>query len=517
MRTPALLAISALCALPVATLAQQDFANWQTVVSGLSAPVGVEFPAGDDSRFFVVEQTGRIRLVTVGGTPSAPTYTLQATPFLDVAALITGPSFPTTPALTRGNEQGLLGLALAPDFATSGTFYINYTAPRGSTFVSQGATFDNGRTIIAKYQRDPGNPSVALPTGDVIMQFDQPFTNHNGGCINFGPDGMLWIATGDGGSGNDPNNDALDPNELLGKMLRIDPSSDAFPADALRDYAIPAGNAGLARPEIWARGLRNPWRFSFDRWNGDLWIGDVGQNLWEEVNRVSSSATGLNFGWRVREGNRVTGLSAGAFDVSSLVAPVYVYPHATNQADIPVAGSYSSAQIGISIAGGIVYRGGAIRPYRGTYFFIDTYNSNSLAGFPATSAPGNTPAAVGLGMYSTLMRSTVNTVTPPALANVVDFAEDNAGEMYVVEIGAGRVRKMVPQNTQPRLADIAGAGQTLGADGQYTADDIIVFIGWFFGNDPRADVAGPGQSSALDQQLTADDIIVFINAFFAGQ
>jgi hypothetical protein len=502
-------------------LAQADFANWQTVVgSGLSSPVGVEFPRGDDSRFFIVEQTGRIRLVTVGVDGLGnPTYTLQATPFLDVRTLITGPSFPTTPVLTRGNEQGLLGLALDPNFTTNGIFYINYTAPRGSTFTSQGATFDNGRTVIARYQRDPNNPAVALPTGQIIVRIDQPFTNHNGGCIEFGPDGMLWIGTGDGGSGNDPLNDALDPNNLLGKMLRLDVSGDDFPADANRNYRIPAGNAfpgGVGgAPEIWARGKRNPWRFSFDRWTKDLWIGDVGQSAWEEINRVPSTSTNLNFGWRVREGNRVTGLSDGGFDVSSLTPPIYVYPRAANQADIPVGLAWSSSQVGISVAGGIVYRGSAIRPYRGLYFFNDTYGSNIWA-FPANVSPSNgSPAAVGLQNYATVLRTPVNSVTPPTLSNVVAFEQDNQGEMYVVEI-VGRVRKMVPQNTQPKIADIAGPGPTVGADSEYTADDIILFINWFTSNDPRADVAGPGPTPIVDNELTADDVIFFISAFTGG-
>jgi len=525
LTTPAVLAALATsaCALlgPTAALAQVDFANWQTVVgAGLSSPLGVEFPRGDDGRFFIVEQPGRIRLVIVGvdGLGNA-TYALQATPFLDVATLITGPSFPTSPVLTRSSEQGLLGLALSPDFATSGVFYINYTAPRGNTFVNQGATFDNGRTVIARYQRDPNNANVALAAGDVVLQFNQPFTNHNGGNIEFGPDGMLWIGTGDGGSGNDPNNDALDPNELLGKMIRIDVNGDDFPADTLRDYRIPANNAypggfgGL--PEIWARGLRNPWRYSFDRWTKELWIGDVGQSSWEEHNRNSSTATNLNFGWRVREGNRATNLAAGSFDVSNLTTPLYVYPRTANQSDIPVGTTYSTAQVGISTVGGIVYRGSAIRPYRGTYFFNDT-NASALWAFPANVAVGNgSPASVGLLNYSTAFRTTVSGVTPPTLSNVVAFEQDNAGEMYVVEI-VGRVRKLVPQNTQPRIGDIAGPGPSIGADGEYTADDIIQFINWFTSNDPRADVAGPGPSPIVDNELTADDIIFFINAFTSG-
>lgn len=510
-------AVLVLASLGSAALAQDTY-NVTTVITGAGSAVGIEFPRGDSSRAFIVDQNGIIRLALISGTRTAPVFTLQATPFLNVANLITGPSFPTTPALSRGSEQGLLGLALDPNFNTNGIFYINYTAPRGSTFQSGNppATFDNGRTVIARYQRDPNNPNVALPTGDIIFQVDQPFTNHNGGRVTFGPDGMLWIGTGDGGSGNDPLNDALDPNVLLGKMIRLDVSGDDFPADPNRDYRIPAGNAypgGVGgAPEIWARGLRNPWRFSFDRWNGNLWIGDVGQDAWEEHNRVPSTAVGLNFGWRVREGFRVTGLATGGFDVSSLTDPIYVYPQTTTGNP-----SWVTSQLGESTVGGYAYRGN-IRGLRGRYLFTDTLRAtfwSMNADVNVTAGWAGTPAQVGLTEISANLRNPSSALRP-VLSTVVSMGEDNEGELYIIEL-SGRIRKIVADGTQPLIADVAGANQSATPDGLFTADDIIVFLGWFFANDPRADIAGPNQAPAVDQALTADDIIVFLSAYFDGR
>jgi hypothetical protein len=563
-RLVAVAGLAASCLAPAALA--QDTYNMTTLVSGVSSPVGVAFAPGDNSRMFIVEQGGRIRIATLGGTFAAPTATLLATPFLDLAALdtanpffrntsgtplsdqsgtvvprlirnggagVTNPSTGNVHAVVRGNEQGLLGLAFAPDFATSRKFYINYTqnnpnmttgaitwsfSGNGVTTAFQAST--NGRTVIKEYTVDPANPNAILPGSErLIIAIPQTFTNHNGGCIRFGPDGMLWIGMGDGGSGNDPNNDALDPNDRLGKMIRIDVSGDDFPADAMRNYRIPTGNAypngvgGL--PEIWARGLRNPWRFTFDSWTGDLWIGDVGQNAWEEISRVPSTATGLNFGWRVREGLASTGLSAGGFDVSNLTPPIYVYPRqATNNA----TGVWSSAQDGISTCGGLVYRGN-IRGLRGLYLFTDTYAPTFWA-FPANVQPTATgwrgePSQVGLLEISSNLRNQTVPAIPQqtALGNVVSIDEDNQGEVYITEIN-GRIRKIIPAGVQPAIANVAGANQSTTPDNDWTADDIIVYLGWYFANDPRADVAGPNQSTFVDQALTADDIIVFLGAYF---
>jgi len=225
------------------------------VANGFAQPLYLAPVPGSSGRVFVVEQGGRIRIL------NPATGAIAATPFLDVSGTI-----------SSGGERGLLGFATAPDFATSRTFYIYVTNPAGNT-------------ELRRYRTMAGNLDVADPaTADVILTFSQPFANHNGGWMDFGPDGFLYIGSGDGGSGGDPQDNAQNRNNLLGKILRIDVASDAFPADSARDYAIPAGNpfaASGGAPEIYAFGLRNPFRASFDRVTGNLYIGDVGQNAIE--------------------------------------------------------------------------------------------------------------------------------------------------------------------------------------------------------------------------------------------
>ncbi|HZW36419.1 MAG TPA: PQQ-dependent sugar dehydrogenase, partial [Candidatus Deferrimicrobiaceae bacterium] len=221
--------------------------------SGLSSPLGVTHAGDNTGRLYIVEQAGRIRLIDNG--------TLMAAPFLDISARV-----------LSGGEQGLLGLAFPPNFAATSHFYVDYTRT------------PDGSTVIARYLVT-GNADVADPNSEtVLLTIPQPFANHNGGQLAFGPDGFLYIGMGDGGSGGDPDNNAQNPASLLGKMLRIDVESPPDPGLA---YAIPTNNPFLDnasfREEIWALGLRNPWRFSFDRLTGDLYIGDVGQNLFEEV------------------------------------------------------------------------------------------------------------------------------------------------------------------------------------------------------------------------------------------
>jgi glucose/arabinose dehydrogenase len=238
---------------------------------------------------------------------------------------------------------------------------------------------------------------------------------------------------GDGGSGNDPGNRALNPNNLHGKMLRIDVNSDGFPADAERDYAIPADNpfatsGGL--PEIWAVGLRNPWRWSFDRLLGNLWIADVGQGLWEEINVVpGNGGPGRNYGWRVREGLASTGLSAGGFSIANLTDPVYVYSHGNGTTQ------------GFSVTGGYVYRG-SIRPWRGRYFFTDYVNSRIW------SAEYVDGVWTDFQDYTTFLSN----LTTGAISSIASFGEDADGELYIVQLN-GRVRKLVPQGTLPCPAD----------------------------------------------------------------
>jgi len=367
------------------------------VAGGFSAPLAVRH-AGD-ARLFVLEQGGRIRIVEGGS--------VRATPFLHIGSGGTPPPH----GFTSGGERGLLGVAFAPDYASSGRFYINYTD-------------GNGDTVVARYSRDAGDANRADPnSGVVILRIDQDFANHNGGDLHFGPDGMLYIGLGDGGSGNDPCNRAqtlafaeLDNSSscaadspflnsggearsraLLGKLLRIDVSRSG---DSGERCGLSAGSAGYAVPndnpyaggdgicdEVYASGLRNPWRFSFDRANGELWIGDVGQNAREEIDRLPAGQAGLNFGWRCREGAIATPSASCLNPGRSFVDPVLDY----------------GRDLGGSITGGYRYRGPQAS-MQGRYFFADfvsgrhfVYNPDDPgSGFTVWRQGGN-PSSFGEG------------------------------------------------------------------------------------------------------------------------
>jgi hypothetical protein len=304
-----------------------------------------------------------------------------------------------------GTEQGLLGLAFAPDYATTGYFYINYTGnPSGHTVIARGhASFA---------------ANVADPTVETLLVVQQPYTNHNGGMVAFGPkDSMLYIGMGDGGSGGDPQNRAQNPDSLLGKMLRIDVS-------AAPGYSIPADNpfVGLPpdsiRPEIWALGVRNPWRFSFDRQNGDLWIADVGQNAWEEINwQAASDKAPKNYGWRLKEGKVCYNPPTGCGSITGLTDPFLVYQHASGRC---------------SITGGYVYRGCAISDLVGAYFYGDyctgeifSIRYNGTVVFDSISRDPELGSAVGSFDLSS-------------------FGEDALGELYICGYNSGTVSKIVP-------------------------------------------------------------------------
>lgn len=282
-----------------------------------SAPIFLTAPAGD-ARLFVVERAGRIRVVRDGA--------LLATPFLDIAALT-----------TTDGERGLLSMAFDPDYAANGRFYVYYTDTAGAI-------------TIARYHVSAANPDLADAAGTVLLAIPHgTFSNHNGGQLAFGPDRMLYIGTGDGGGGGDPAGNAQNAATLLGKMLRIDVSGAA-------GYGVPAGNPLLgqsgSRGEIWALGLRNPWRFSFDA--GSLYIADVGQNLLEEVDVAPSTSAGLNYGWNLTEGSVCVG--AATCDKSGLTMPVFEYGHDDG---------------GCAIVGGYVYRGNTSPALQGRYFYSD--------------------------------------------------------------------------------------------------------------------------------------------------
>jgi glucose/arabinose dehydrogenase len=338
----------------------------QQVVSGLARPVYLTAPAGDD-RLFVVEQAGRIRIVSNGQ--------LLAQPFLDITAKVTNLG-------GMGDERGLLGLAFHPQYASNGFFYVNYTDASGNTRVER---YTRGAAA------DVADPASAA----LILGVSQPFSNHNGGHIMFGPDGMLYIALGDGGGGGDPQNNAQSLGTLLGKLLRIDVSGNP--------YAIPPDNPFVAqagaRPEIWASGLRNPWRNSFDRGGRLLFVADVGQNREEEINAVDRESGGLNYGWRIMEGSTCFSPSTNC-DQSGLTMPVHTY--ATSGGNCAVTGGY-------------VYRGSAIRGAAGIYFYSD-YCRGGLRSFRIVD-----------GVAQDLREWDVGST-----GNVSSFGEDAQGELYVV-------------------------------------------------------------------------------------
>jgi len=297
--------------------------------------------AGDGSgRLFAAEKTGRVWVYADGERLPAP--------FLDITDRVNA----------RSNEQGLLGLAFHPDFPDVPYFYVNYTTSKNLSDLRLGS----GDTVVARFTAVGDGMASADPESEVfVIGYDQPYGNHNGGDLRFGPDGYLYIGSGDGGSGGDPENRAQDGGSLLGKMLRIDVNVDA---GAPAPYAIPAdnpfvGRAGF-REEIWALGLRNPWRYAFDAATGDLYIADVGQNAWEEVDfQPADSPGGENYGWRVMEGNHCFNPSSGC-DREGKVTPVAEYPRSEGQ----------------SITGGEVYRGAAFPRFVGTYFYADYVTGN---------------------------------------------------------------------------------------------------------------------------------------------
>lgn len=345
------------------------------IASGLSRPVYLTAPAGD-SRLFVVEKVGRIRIIKNGA--------LLPTPFLDI----------TSKVGSGGNEQGLLSVAFHPSYSTNGFLFVNYTNVSGDTRIERYTVSGNA---------DVANPASAK----LILAIDQPYGNHNGGLNLFGPDGMLYIGMGDGGSGGDPHGNGQNRNSLLGKILRID-------VDHGDPYSIPANNPfanGGGRGEVWAYGLRNPWRFAFDKTAGMLYIADVGQNSYEEVNVAAAGTPGLNYGWNIMEG-------AACYNSSSC-----------NQAglQLPVV-AYKLYEGGTcTVIGGVVYRGSAVPQLVGHYLYAD-YCAGWIRSFTWTNS-----AAANTTQWQT-----------SAHGSITSFGQDGSGEVYLLSEN-GHVYKIVNQ------------------------------------------------------------------------
>src|SRR4051812_28997394 len=343
-------------------------------VSGLNQPLFLTHGGDGSNRLYVIEKPGRIRLV-VGGA-------LQSTPFLDITSLV----------LSSGAEQGLLGLAFHPNYATNGYLYVNYTDT-------------NGNTVVARYTAAANRTTADPGTVRVILQVTQPFANHNGGMLAFGPDHYLYIGLGDGGSGGDPNNNGQSGGTLLGKILRLD-------IDSAAPYASPPSNpfVGVAgwRPEIWALGLRNPWRFSFDRTTGDLYIGDVGQDTYEEVDRQpAGSPGGQNYGWRIMEGFHC--YNATTCNQSGLTLPILEYDHSLGNC---------------SITGGYLYRGAAMPSLVGAYLYGDYCTGRIWAARPGGGSTW-TPTPLLDSPYS-----------------ISSFGEDQRGGVYLPDLSGGGVYRL---------------------------------------------------------------------------
>ena len=381
----------------------------EVVLTGLSNLVGYIPDPVVPGVQYALQQSGVVRVVQNG--------TLLPTPFLDLHS-----------AISAGGEQGLLGLAFDPNTST-GRVFVNFTNP-------------SGHTVIARFRRSTGDPLVADPTSRFDLRWPdgnrfitQPFANHNGGNLAFGPDGFLYIGLGDGGNGNDPNNNAQNPNSLLGKMLRIDVGvADADP----QGYRVPLDNPFLdgvpiaALGEIWAFGLRNPWRYTFDDpahgGTGAMFLGDVGQSAREEINFEPAGAGGRNYGWRIREGTIATpGVPATTPAFLPLTEPFVDYPRS----------------IGTTVTGGYVYRGQALgAAYVGRYFLAD-FGSRRVFSLAWT------PNATGGATITGVLEHTAELGNPDSIAA---FGVDQSGELYLTDFG-GRVMKIVRDDPAPSVTD----------------------------------------------------------------
>lgn len=393
--SPSLVRAAAVCAgvALLAPLASAQKLKTVLAVDGLDLPLYLTSPPGDTQRLYVLEQdTARIRVVDGGG--------LRPAPFLDLGAIA-----------SQGGERGLLGMAFHPNYASNKFFFVNYTNNAGAT-------------VVARYTAVDANTADAASARTVIT-IAQPFSNHNGGMIAFGPDGYLYVGMGDGGDANDPGDRAQNTGDLLGKMLRLDIDGDDFPADNNKNYAIPLDNpfrgAGNPLDEIWAIGTRNPWRFNFDRETGDMWIADVGQGSWEEIDfQPANSTGGENYGWDVMEGNHCRTSEYPNCNPALYEPAIFEYSH----------GGFPNFRC--SISGGYVYRGSDIPGLQGTYFYAD-YCSNQIWSLRYDGAT----------VTEQMERTSELRPSAGSITSIVSFGEDAEGELYIVDQNDGEIWKIV--------------------------------------------------------------------------
>ena len=522
MRTHTAATLLALSLAPAA-LAIDPPLTCQRVATGLTQPLLVQHAPGDYSRAFIVEQTGKIKILNLPGN------TINTTPFIDLASRITG--------AVSYLEYGVVGMVFDPDYATNGYFYVIYT-PGTSTLA---------HWVLSRFHVNPATPNVADPASEqVILKITYDIKQHRSGFMEF-KDGLLYVSTGDGGEG-DPSNAASNTNAipnnptltaaqqypLRGKVLRLDVhGGDDFPSNPDRNYHIPASNPWAADPtkagEIWAYGLRNPWRAAFDTANGDLYIGDVGQNAREEVDVVTPQMPAPHFfGWRCKEGTLTTSYSGCSGTLPPSIAPILDYPRAAS----------STLPNGASVTGGHVYRGCAIPGLEGTYFLAD-WTANKIWSFRYDRATNTRTPTTDRAAELAVAGST-------PMTGITSFGTDAYGEIYWTR--GTEVWKLIPRTLQgadcnangktdaceilanPSLdantdgvidtcqpcgpADLGRQGGEPGFDRLLDNNDFIIFINFFFDTNPLADLGQQGGLPGADGQFDNNDFIAFIDFFF---